>query len=126
MGNIDEITEQAIRQRIPDIPAKPTTIIFDQLSSWSNAGILCLTSSTQPQQIIDLVEQLNSPIAEQGVELDNRPYTAHVTLARKAKSNPTITVQPIRWQALSFAMVESVSTADGVDYQVRESWPLDL
>lgn len=126
MGNVDAVIEQAIRQSITHITAKPITIVFDQLTSWSNAYILCLTSSKQPQQIIDLVERLKIMIEDQGVELDNRPYTAHVTLARKAQPNPTIMLEPICWHATSFVLVESVSTAEGVDYQVLESWPLGL
>ena len=126
MGNVDETTEQAIRQCLSHITAKPITIIFDQLTSWSKASILCLTSSKPPQQIIDLVEQLIIVIGEWGVELDSRPYTAHVTLARKALPNPTIILEPIRWSAMSFSLVESVSTAEGVEYRVLESWPLGL
>tara|TARA_R110002153_G_scaffold107109_4_gene246921 strand:- start:87539 stop:88051 length:513 start_codon:yes stop_codon:yes gene_type:complete len=126
MGNVDETTEQAIRQCLSHITAKPITIIFDQLTSWSNASILCLTSGKPPQQIIDLVEQLIIVIGEWGIELDSRPYTAHVTLARKALPNPTIILEPIRWCAMSFSLVESVSTAEGVEYRVLESWPLGL
>lgn len=126
MGSIDETTVQAIKQQIPHITAQPITIVFDQLTSWSNASILCLTSSQQPQQIIDLVEQLKIVIEEQGVELDSRLYTAHVTLARRAQLNPTIALEPICWQAINFVLVESVSTSKGVDYQVLASWPLSL
>lgn len=126
MGRVDEQTEQKIRQSIPSIIANSFTILFDQLTSWSDAGVLCLTSHKQPLQIIDLVEQLKIVIEEQGVELDNRPYTAHVTLARKALPNPTILLAPISWHAISFALVESVSTARGVEYQVLESWLLSL
>jgi len=126
MGNVDGITEQSIRQHISYITAKPISIIFDQLTSWSNARILCLTSTKQPQQIIDLVEQLKIVIGQHGVQLDSRPYIAHVTLARNARPNPTIMLKPISYHAINFCLVESVSTADGVDYRVLESWPLGL
>jgi 2'-5' RNA ligase len=126
MGCVDEKTEKAIRQSIPNITAEPMTVFFDQLTAWSNVEVLCLTSSHQPQQIINLVEQLAIVIGEHGVELDSRPYTAHVTLARKAPPNVTVMLEPICWQAINFALVESVSNAEGVDYQVVESWPLNL
>ncbi len=126
MGNVDSLTEHTIRKHMSQITAEPIMIVFERLTSWSNAGILCLTSSKQPHQLIDLVEQLKVVIGEQGVELDSRPYTAHVTLARKARPNPTVILDPICWQAINFALVESVSTAEGVDYQVLESWPLHL
>jgi 2'-5' RNA ligase len=124
MGRVDEKIERSIRGSIPDITAEQITIFFDQLTSWSDAGVLCLTSSKQPQQIIDLVEQLKIVMGDCGVEVDSRPYTAHVTLARKVQPNPTTILTSIYWHAISFALVESVSTPRGVDYQVLESWPL--
>ncbi|MFT6909302.1 MAG: 2'-5' RNA ligase [Oleiphilaceae bacterium] len=123
MGRVDDKIERSIRLYIPDITAEPITI-FDQLTSWSDAGVLCLTSSKRAQQIIDLVEQLKIVIRDCGVQLDSRPYTEHVTLARKVQPNPTTILASICWHAISFALVESVSTARGVDYQVLESWPL--
>jgi 2'-5' RNA ligase len=126
MGRVDEKTERAIRQSIPDITAEPITIFFDQLTSWSDTGVLCLTSSKQPQHVINLVEQLKVVIGNYGIELDSRSYTAHVTLARKAHPNPTSLLTPICWHAMSFSLVESVSTSRGVNYQVLESWPLNL
>jgi len=126
MGNVDDATAQAIRWCIPDITAEPITLVFDQLSAWSNANVLCLTTRHTPRQLSDLVEQLKTVIVQQGVKLDDRPYTPHVTLARKAQANPTIRLESICWPASSFVLVESVSTSRGVDYQVLESWPLDL
>jgi len=126
MGRVDEKTERAIRLSMSDISAEPITLFFDQLTSWSDASVLCLTSSKQPQQIIDLVEQLKVVIGDYGIEIDSRPYTAHVTLARKAQPNPTVMLTPICWDAMNFALVESVSTSRGVNYRVLESWPLNL
>jgi 2'-5' RNA ligase len=121
MGRVDEKIEREIRQSIPDISAEPVTIFLDQLTTWSDAGVLCLTSSKQPQQIIDLVEQLKIVLGDFGVKLDCRPYTAHVTLARKAQPNPTTILTAIGWQSIRFALVESISTARGVNYLVLES-----
>lgn len=58
MGNVDNSTEQAIRQQLTQIITKPISIMFDQFTVWSKGGILSLTSRQQPTQLIDLVEQL--------------------------------------------------------------------
>lgn len=126
IGNVDNSTEQAIRQQLTQIVAKPISIMFDQFTLWTKGGILSLTSSQQPTQLIDLVEQLKIIIEEEGVELDSRPYTAHITLARKARVKPIIVFEPFSWQATQFVLVESVSTPLGVDYQLLANWPLSL
>lgn len=126
MGAVNESTEQLIRKRMSHIIAKPMRLIFDQLTLWPKGGILSLTSLQQPQSLIDLVEQVKRVVEETGIELDSRPYVSHITLARGALSRPSISIEPICWQATDFALVESVSTADGVDYRVIERWPLTL
>ena len=96
------------------------------MTTWESARVLCITTSNQPRQITDLVEQLKIVIEQYGVVLESRSYTAHVTLARKAQVNPTVIVEPINWQSSHFVLVESVSTSKGVDYHVLDSWSLNL
>jgi len=69
--------------------------------------------------------KFNTIVLAQGVEIESRPYTAHITLARNLKKRPELeVVPPIQWQSDSFVLVHSVSTARGVDYQVINTWPL--
>lgn len=124
LGPVSDETEQAIRQGVNDIVARPVKIIFDQLTLWRKGGILSLASAQQPQQLLELVDALNTVVSECGISVDSRPYKAHVTLARKVQHKPGIQIEPICWQATSFVLVESVTTAVGVDYQVLERWPL--
>jgi 2'-5' RNA ligase len=58
------------------------------------------------------------------VRLDQRPFRAHITLARKAQQRPDFDFEPIRLKAYDFALVQSVSTENGVRYHVLASWPL--
>ena len=126
LGMIESEQEQHIIDAVDKIMASVIALNFDQLTLWQQKrGILSLTSSYQPPPLLDLVEKLQKCVLAQGVELDNRPYTAHITLARNLKNKPELDVNPpIQWQSESFVLVHSVSTKQGVDYQVINTWPL--
>jgi 2'-5' RNA ligase len=56
-----------------------------------------------------------------GVEPEDRPYRAHMSIASRAKSFEPITLaQPLELHWSRFHLIESVSTSSGVKYR-----PLD-
>ncbi len=128
LGNIEREQEEKIVAATNMVKASAVEIKFDQLTLWKQKrGILSLTSSCQPQCLTDLVKQLQEIALAQGVALESRPYTAHITLARNLKALPELEViPPIDWHAVSFVLVHSVSTEQGVDYQVINRWPLSV
>jgi len=125
LGLLDEKQEQNIIKAANNIAASLINMRFDQLTLWQQKrGILCLTSTSQPKSLLTLVKQLQDSVSAQGIELEQRPYTAHITLARNLKQHPEINVEAIPWHSNKFVLVHSVSTDHGVDYQIIDSWPL--
>jgi len=125
LGLLDEKQEQNIIKAAKNIAASSINMQFDQLTLWQQKrGILCLTSTSQPKSLLTLVKHLQDRASEQGIELEQRPYTAHITLARNLKQHPEINVKAIPWHSDKFVLVHSVSTDHGVDYQIIDSWPL--
>ena len=126
LGTIESEQEENIVKAVNELSASAIDIQFDQLTLWQQKrGILSLTSSFQPAALLNLVEQLKNIVLAQGVEIEKRPYTAHITLARNLKKRPELDVAPpIQWLSDSFVLVHSVSTERGVDYQVINTWPL--
>jgi 2'-5' RNA ligase len=124
LGQTDTATEQQLCDAMQFITADSISIRFERFTLWQKGGILCLTSKHQPQQITDLVEKITEHVKLTSLRIDERPYTAHITLARKAKRKPDVLFEPFIWQASEFALVESQSTPNGVNYQVLKTWPL--
>lgn len=125
LGLLDEKQEKNIIKAANNITASSINMQFDQLTLWQQKrGILCLTSTSQPESLLTLVKQLQDRASEQGIELEQRPYTAHITLARNLKLHPEINVEAIPWHSDKFVLVHSVSTDHGVDYQIINSWLL--
>ena len=124
MGNVDEPSFLRLQQHAQAIRANAFTITFDQLNYWQKPKILCLTCQRQPKEIYQLVNQLTDIVEAEGIDIEERPYRAHVTLARKASQIETVSFTPVVWQVTEFVLAESISTDKGVVYQVLARWPL--
>lgn len=125
LGNVDDAIATAVQQRAGDIIAPPISLQFDELDYWVKPKVVCLTCQRQPKAVYQLVNALTAMLAEYPVRVEQRPYRAHITLARKAKQRPELNFSPVVINADSFALVESISTEKGVRYQVRERWLLE-
>lgn len=122
IGGIEDELLPAIVQPMADIKAEPFALRFDQLSYWRKPRILCLTCSQFDEVVLKLVADLSAPLAALDIDLDTRPYKPHITLARHVTVKPELGFEPLQWDAESFALVESVSTRDGVVYQPLHAW----
>lgn len=125
LGNLDAKSQKAIVEEASKIQVPAFTFALDGLQYWKTPKVLCLTTSQHPPAMLALVNQLVA-IAEDYpmIYLHDRPYQAHVTLMRKAKSGYPLAVATITWQAKDFVLVESVSTPKGIRYDILERWPL--
>jgi RNA 2',3'-cyclic 3'-phosphodiesterase len=124
LGSIDTDTESLIKQAVAEISARPFTLTFDSLSYWSKPGIICLTCRQPvPEDTAMLASALAAVAANCGLQIDTRPYTPHITLARQARHLADVTIKPIVWHAEAFCLVESCSKPEGVFYKVIQRWP---
>ncbi len=124
LGNVDDEIAKGVQQQAADIVAGPVTLTFDELDFWHRPKVYCLTCHRQPKSVYTLVNALTKMVSTFPVRLDKRTYRAHITLARKATKRPRIDFEPITMEFDRFALVESVSTEQGVRYRVLDSWPL--
>jgi 2'-5' RNA ligase len=122
LGQVDNKSETILKQGAEKIKVEPFKLTFDQLAFWKKPKILCLTAKQHDSQLLSLVNALKSLADQCGIKTEERPYQAHITLARKAIYAIKIKIEPVEWQAQSFCLVESCSTPNGVVYQVLVRW----
>ena len=80
-------------------------------------GIAVLRFTLAPE-LLALHERLGAVLAGFGVGLDERPFSPHVTMARKARhAHAPAAPARINWTASAFALVETHSGAGG-SYEV--------
>lgn len=125
LGNIEDrmladIAEQAGHIQVPNF-----TFQLDGIEHWREPKTICLTVNQPPQALHKLVGSLVDIVKQYPIHLHERLYRAHVTLMRKAKADYSLAFEPVLWKAKGFVLVESISTPNGIVYEVLERWPLN-
>ncbi|MDO6692097.1 RNA 2',3'-cyclic phosphodiesterase [Aliiglaciecola sp. 3_MG-2023] len=99
---------------------------IDTLGYWSKPKILWLGSTQIPTQMLRITKRLTEYAQQAGLNLPIREYIPHITLVRNAKSNPPAPlISPdFQLQVKHLHLFESVSGKNGVQYPIRQTWPL--
>ncbi len=127
LGEVDEQTAQTLEQEASSIEAEEVSFALDNLEKWQKPRIACLVPSEYPAALGALAERLVELARALDINMQDRPYRPHVTLARKvSRAMPEHPVTPIRWKADEFRLVESISTENGVKYESRARWPMKI
>ncbi|MCG8378111.1 MAG: RNA 2',3'-cyclic phosphodiesterase [Proteobacteria bacterium] len=125
LGEISEQDQQTLIENVSTINGDAFELVLTRIGWWQQPGILWIGTNQIPDELISLVKSIKKLCKKQGLKTDKRPYKPHVTFARKVKQvNIPKETFKIFWQANSFVLVESVSTEEGVIYQVVKEWPL--
>lgn len=100
---------------------------IDRIGCWPHNRIVWAGCSRVPSRQRRLSNTLVSALQQAGFVLDKRPFTPHVTLARKARcDNLPELMQPIPWRVSEFVLVESSLLSSGANYRVLDRWPLQM
>jgi 2'-5' RNA ligase len=100
---------------------------LDRIDFWPTREIVWLSPSSTPAALDNLANGLTAELKRAGFVMENRPYRAHLTIARKAHPGRILSgvlADPIRWNVGSFCLVESHLSRMGPQYRVRKSWNL--
>jgi len=113
------------REAAGNLQSETFDLQLDYLGNWAKPRIRWLGTSCIPPALPRLVDKLQQVLAPCGIEAGKQRFVPHVTLSRKEKSTRVKTgLEAIHWQVRDFVLAESVSTEDGVGYDVLERWPL--
>lgn len=87
--------------------------------------MLWLTPTEKPPELFALIKVLVDKLRALGFESDSRPYSPHVTLARKIQEKPVCReVDPIHWCVDSFSLINSAPGPTGSIYTILNTWPI--
>jgi len=123
LGNVDDSKVPELLTAAATVQMPVVDLVFDRLRYWKKPEVLCLTAQAPPE-VLTLVAELTTLAQNLNIAVDDRSYHAHITLARKAKQAVNLPVQPIIWRAARFGLVESCSLPTGVEYRLRQMWPM--
>ena len=120
--------------RIPGLAAIGETVAriapqfelrLDLVGGFRDARVAWLGAEPVPASLAAIADRLKTDLAAEGFRIDRRPFTAHVTLARKCRSVPgRENVAAISWAVDRLSLVASELASDGSRYRTRAEWPL--
>ncbi len=118
------LSEVATLHRIgAQLNVAPSRVTLDVLSSFRRAGVAWIGASVVPASLLDVVRTLGAELATIGVELDERPFRLHLTLARKCRdAHRREAAGPFDWDVDDVALMRSDTHGDGARYTVLARW----
>lgn len=101
------------------------TLTLDHAGYWPGPRVSWLGSSETPSALRELARRLNDGMTQCGLKPEQRPFTAHVTVARKALRGPLHpAIEPLAWAVADFVLAQSLTLPEGAQYKVLRRWPL--
>jgi len=123
IGNVTRDQMYCLGRQAKQVNAKSFDLSLDYTGHFKKPKVFWFGCRRIPQALIELHNNLGREISECEFTPDSRPFSPHVTVARKINQEPEpAVIKPVHWHIDRFVMVESVSVFGGVRYEVVESY----
>jgi RNA 2',3'-cyclic 3'-phosphodiesterase len=121
LGEIPPDAEKRLIAAAGRIEARPFDLILDRAGCFFRSKVFWLGPQAVPRKLNELAEALHAAMAGVGLAPERKELVPHVTCRRDIRHViKPVPVDPVIWQARSFALVESVAA----QYHVVSHWPL--
>jgi 2'-5' RNA ligase len=126
VGDVGQSRLEALRLAAQEVSAAGFELCFDAARYWGHNHIVYAAPGEAPQQLAQLVSDLEQRLMTHRFKFDQRVYKPHVTLLRNARwtDAPLPEMEPVRWQAGDFALVQSVLQEGLATYSVLARFAL--
>lgn len=128
MGQLELPVIAELQQAAALIELPAFSLRLDQFGSFPSAGVLWLGCTHTPEPLLYLHQTLASQLLAAGIVPEQRAFQPHITLMRRYKSSLATETspldQPLNWAVSRFALLESVSSTQGVYYRPLAVYPL--
>ena len=125
IGNTTFAEKKCLGRQAAEVRANRFQLIIDQTGFFKKPKVFWLGCMRPPKTLFDLHNNLGGKISRCEYEPETRPYSPHITVARKVEKPPElIRIDPVEWLVDKFVLIESVSVKGGVRYEVIETYPL--
>jgi 2'-5' RNA ligase len=127
IGDFPEARLDELREATAPIVVRPFRMRFDRLDFWPRPKIACLTTASVAPELMALVADLEAAVRPLGIEVEDRRYRPHITVARRVRAfTPEPLARPVTLEWSTFELMESVSTGRGVEYRpLKQRLPRD-
>ncbi len=115
----------AVRSAGRGVASPSFELVLDRMGFFARARTLWLGPSAVSGELGMLEQTLWQGLTAAGWRRQERVFTPHLTLARKAHAvRDAKPVKPVVWPVTSFSLIESVTGKRGAVYRELARWPL--
>jgi 2'-5' RNA ligase len=136
LGEVDDAAQARVVRQLEAVEARPIGLAIESLGVFERSGILHAAVAVTPE-LLRLHQAVCGAVRRVGLELEERPFQGHVTLARSRNGAGRKTIERMRrsaeqqrlsarWEASEFLLYESRLSAQGSIYVVRERFELSV
>lgn len=120
LGSVDAQRERLAEAAAEQVHGAPFELDLQRVGHWARPRVLWCAATPAPAALFALHGALAGGLRAAGFELDRRPFSPHVTVARNAAHyhGPGRLPVPVRWQVDVFQLVESTTAPAGAVYRV--------
>jgi len=124
-GSVTQETRDCMHAAAQTVCVKPFEFRLDHFGYFPRARILWMGCQEVPVEVKQLYDKLAAAIKSCGYQQEQRAYAPHITLKRKClKPDLPQFDFSIPWKVDEFVLVESITHAEGVEYQIVERYSL--
>jgi 2'-5' RNA ligase len=126
LGDVALHRLEALQLAAQEVEGKSFDLSIDVACYWGHNHIVYAATNIAPPQLEQLVHDLEQRLTEHRFRFDRRVYKPHITLLRHAQWRDTALpdMRRVKWQARSFALVQSAPDEQGANYRVLAKFPL--
>ncbi|HWL62450.1 MAG TPA: RNA 2',3'-cyclic phosphodiesterase [Steroidobacteraceae bacterium] len=131
LGEVPADAIPGLQRAAVNVATALLSLQLSRIDYWAAPGVLCLLpEEATTAKPVQLAQALAVAAISCGVRMDEKPFRAHVTVARKvppAASGkgpwPRPLREPLPFTADGFVLMESARQREGPRYKVIHSWP---
>jgi 2'-5' RNA ligase len=134
LGEVDDAARAALVRELGRVQGDPLELRMERLGAFERAGILHAEVEVSAE-LLALYEAAAAAVRRCGLAVEERPYRAHITLARSRNREGRKAIERLRraaeqqrlhasWRVEELLLYESQLSAAGSRYVVRERFGL--
>lgn len=125
LGAVGSRRRECIERAADGMSSRAFTLEFVRVGYWPRPRVLWSAPERTPEALEGLASTLNNALVPCGHHPESRPFSAHVTLARKVRRRlRQVEHSPVPWHVDAFHLVESETHQQGARYTRVRSWAL--
>jgi 2'-5' RNA ligase len=134
LGEVDDGARRRLVRELAGVRQPALTLRMKQLGVFERAGILHAEVEVAAE-LLRLYEAVATAVRRAGLDVEERPYRAHITVGRSRNKDGRKTIERLRraaeqqrlsgrWEAAEFLLYESQLSPGGSRYVVQERFAL--